>query len=84
MEFPNMTTNTPPEGHPFKCLIRKGYRSGNQRGGTVIRFKSKASEELGVAKAKIVSFMHRMMSTALLVSDDVYFIKLKVLLKVNT
>ena len=57
----------------FKCNVRKGDIRENPRGGTLVEFKAKISEGLGVAKAKVLSFVQRTLPSALLISDELYF-----------
>ena len=57
----------------FKCNVRKGDIRENPRGGTLVEFKAKISEGLGVAKAKVLSFVQRTLPSALLISDQLYF-----------
>ena len=57
----------------FKCSVRKGGIRENPRGGKSVEFMSKVSEGLGVAKSKVLSFVQRTMSSAALISDDLYF-----------
>ena len=61
----------------FKCSVRKGDRRNNPRGGTLFEFKAKISEGLGVAKAKILSFLQQSMPSVQLISEDLYFKKSK-------
>lgn len=61
----------------FRCTVRKGDIRDNPRGGTVTEFKAKISEGLSVTKAKALSFVRREMSSAQLISDDLYFKKSK-------
>ena len=61
----------------FKCSVRKGDVRTNPRGGTSVEFKAKISEGLGVAKAKVLSFVQDTMTSAQLISEDLYFKKSK-------
>ena len=61
----------------FKCNVRKGDIRENPRGGKGFEFKARVSEGLGVAKAKVLSFVQRTMNTAQLISEDLYFKKSK-------
>ena len=61
----------------FKCSVRKGDIRENLRGGTSFEFMAKISEGLGVAKAKVLSFVQRTMNAAQLISEDLYFKKSK-------
>ena len=61
----------------FRCLIRKGDRRENPRGGQQLEFKTRISEGLGVAKAKVLSFVQRTLPSARLISEDLYFKKSK-------
>jgi len=60
----------------FKCNVRKGNILENPRGGTSFDFDTKISEGLDVAKAKVLSYV-RMMNSAQLISEDLYFKKSK-------
>ena len=60
----------------FKCNVRKGNILENPRGGTSFDFDTKISEGLEVAKAKVLSYV-RMMNSAQLISEDLYFKKSK-------
>uniref|UniRef100_A0A7S1FKZ7 Uncharacterized protein n=1 Tax=Corethron hystrix TaxID=216773 RepID=A0A7S1FKZ7_9STRA len=78
------TIASPPSGQfnvdadcQFKCTVRKGYMIENPRGGASVEFKTKISEGLGVAKAKVLSFVQRTMDSAQLISEDLYFKKSK-------
>ena len=57
----------------FRCSVRKGDIRDNPRGGKIVDFKSKISEGLQVAKAKVLSFVRRTMPAAQLISHDFYF-----------
>ena len=57
----------------FKCFIQKGDIRDNPRGGTLFEFKAKISEGLGVAKAKILSYLQRTLPQAKLISEDLFF-----------
>ena len=61
----------------FRCSVRKGDILQNPRGGKSVEFKMKISEGLGVATAKVLSFVQRTMNSAQLISDDLYFKKSK-------
>ena len=61
----------------FRCSVRKGDIRENPRGGKSVEFKMKISEGLGVATAKVLSFVQRTMNSAQLISDDLYFKKSK-------
>ena len=61
----------------FRCSVRKGDILQNPRGGKSVEFKMKISEGLGVATAKVLSFVQRSMNSAQLISDDLYFKKSK-------
>ena len=77
-------STTPPAGlfsvedeFQFRCSIRKGDRRENPRGGQQVDFKTRISEGLGVAKAKVQTFLQRTLPSARLISDDLYFKKSK-------
>ena len=61
----------------FKCSVRKGDIRKNPRGGSPHEFQARISEGLGVAKAKVLSFVRRTMNSAQLISEDLYFKKSK-------
>ena len=78
--------NTAPAAGPFdvedefqfRCSVRKGDVRQNPRGGKNVEFKAKISEGLGVAKAKVLSFMQRNLPSAQLISQELYFKSRKV------
>ena len=55
----------------FKCSVRKGDIRENTREGAPHEFKERILEELGVAKAKVFSFVQRTMNSAQLISEKV-------------
>ena len=57
--------------------MRKGDERQNLRGGKIVDFKAKISEGLGIAKAKILSFVRREFPSAQLISEYLYFDKSK-------
>ena len=70
---------TPPAGlfsvddkFHFRCNIRKGDRRENPRGGKQLEFKASVADGLGVAKAKVISFMQRTLPSSRLISEDLY------------
>ena len=67
----------PEDEHKFKCFVRKGDIRQNPRGGEMVEFTAKISEGLGVAKAKVLSFVQRSLPSVQLISDDLYFKKSK-------
>ena len=48
----------------FRCSVRKGDRRENPRGGQQMEFKTRISEGLGVAKAKVLSSVQRTLPSA--------------------
>ena len=75
---------TPPAGlfsvddeFHFRCNIRKGDRRENPRGGKIVEFKASVADGLGVAKAKVISFMQRTLPSSRLISEDLYLKKSK-------
>ena len=75
---------TPPAGlfsvedeFQFRCSIQKGDRRENPRGGQQMEFKTSIADGLGVAKAKVLSFVQRTLPSARLISEDLYLKKLK-------
>ena len=67
----------PEDEFKFKCFVRKGNIRQNPRGGEMVEFTAKISEGLGVAKAKVLSFVQRSLPSAQLISTDLYFKKSK-------
>ena len=61
----------------FKRSVRKGNIRKNSKGGKLVEFRANILEGLGVAKAKVLSFVQRTMNLAQLISKDLYFKKLK-------
>ena len=70
MSVPRDNT-TPPAGlfsvrdeFRFWCSVRKGDRRENPRGGQQMEFKTRISEGLGVAKAKVLLSVQRTLPSA--------------------
>ena len=57
----------------FKCFVRKGDMRENLRGGNMVEFKANISDGLGVAKAKVLTFVQQTLPSTQLISKDLYF-----------
>ena len=84
LSMPARTNATPAAGpfdpesdFQFRCSVRKGNIRKNPRGGKLFKFKIKISEGLGVAKAKVLSFLQQTLPSAQMISEDLYFKKSK-------
>ena len=54
----------PDDEFKFRCFVRKGDVRENPRGGKMVEFMAKISEGLGVAKAKVLSFVQHTLPSA--------------------
>ena len=74
-------SNTSPAAGPlntedkfqFRCSARKGGIHENPRDSKNVQFKAKVSEGLGLTKVKVLSFLHRSLPSAQLISEDLKF-----------